>query len=811
MARRGGAKCPFSLRALAAALVLALGTQCAQAQSAARDEAPLGQASRAEAGASDRASDRKPDLVPGQTTGGAADVVSPGELVGASDYRFEVLGSALLPGLGLRADDMPVAAQTLRGTSLDTRRSSNLAQTLDRQLAGVNLNDTTGNPFQFDLQFRGFTASPALGTPQGLSVFLDGVRINESFGDTVNWDLIPDLALAQVTVLPGSNPLYGLNTLGGAIALTTHRGFDEPETLARVQVGQFGRRALEMQTGGHSGQQDYYLAARRWHDGGWAAQSNSEIRQLFGQWGWRSQPLDVNLRLAWANNAMEGSQTLPLSFSNTPRDAYTYPDAQTNHMGMVNLQVRYRLDTENLLEAQLYWRQTRSDAVNSNVNDEFDTTATVGAGNEPTGNDYNHVSQSRPGGTVQWTRALDWLGLKHQFVLGATVDAGHTVFRQAEQEAGSSRDTRSDEPVETTTDLHATQVATGWFAADRVRLTESTLLSLAMRRDTARVALHDQMGTELNGHHQFQHWSPSVGMTWAVQPEWTLFGSYSQGLRVPTPVELTCADPDAPCALPNAFVADPPLKAVRSHSVEAGLRTRALAGVPGLAATISGFHTELIDDIQFISAGGTSTNAGYFQNVGRTRRQGVDFSLMQGSGHWRWDARYSVLWATFETPLVLNSPNHSEASAISCTDCTEIAVKKGDRLPGLPRQMLKVHLEADVFADWTVGLGWRAQSKIYARGDESNNDSHGPVPAFALLDLDTQWRVTPEWTFTARVDNVLDRRYSSFATLGQNVFTGPGRTFDTTGTTWRSEPFRAQGAPRSFGVSLTWTPRWAPS
>ena len=82
------------------------------------------------------------------------------------------------------------------------------------------------NPFQADINYRGYTASPLLGTPQGLSVYMDGVRLNQPFGDVVSWDLIPRLAIASTTLMPGSNPLFGLNTLGGALAIQTKDGRD---------------------------------------------------------------------------------------------------------------------------------------------------------------------------------------------------------------------------------------------------------------------------------------------------------------------------------------------------------------------------------------------------------------------------------------------------------------------------------------------------------------------------------------------------------------------------------------------------------
>jgi hypothetical protein len=140
----------------------------------------------------------------------------------------DVVGATPLPGLDLPRDQVPANVQTLDSGAATGPDSANLPDALNRRLGSVYVNEIQGNPFQPDLNFRGFTASPLLGTPQGLSVYLDGVRINQPFGDVVSWDLIPRAAIASVTLMPGSNPLFGLNTLGGALAIRTkdglHRG-----------------------------------------------------------------------------------------------------------------------------------------------------------------------------------------------------------------------------------------------------------------------------------------------------------------------------------------------------------------------------------------------------------------------------------------------------------------------------------------------------------------------------------------------------------------------------------------------------------
>ena len=137
----------------------------------------------------------------------------------------EVIGSTPLAGIGVQRLHVPANVQTVSGKQLEEQESLNLPEFMARQLLSVNVNEIQGNPYQQNINYRGFTASPLLGTPQGMSIYLDGVRINEPFGDTVNWELLPNSAIAGMDLIPGSNPAFGLNTLGGAIAIRTKDGF----------------------------------------------------------------------------------------------------------------------------------------------------------------------------------------------------------------------------------------------------------------------------------------------------------------------------------------------------------------------------------------------------------------------------------------------------------------------------------------------------------------------------------------------------------------------------------------------------------
>ena len=171
--------------------------------------------------------------------------------------QVEVIGTTPLPGIGLAREQIPSPVQSATDADLRRGNALDLADFLNRNLGSVHINDTQGNAFQPDVNYRGFTASPLLGTPQGLSVYLDGVRLNQPFGDVVSWDLIPKSAIASINLMPGSNPLFGLNTLGGALSIQTKDGRSHPGASIQATIGMHARRATEFEYGGSNSALDW--------------------------------------------------------------------------------------------------------------------------------------------------------------------------------------------------------------------------------------------------------------------------------------------------------------------------------------------------------------------------------------------------------------------------------------------------------------------------------------------------------------------------------------------------------------------------
>src|SRR6266581_6963609 len=262
---------------------------------------------------------------------GAACAENPAEQL--ETPAVEVIGITPLPGFGVPAAQVPANVQAVTGAEIMRQHPLNLPEFMSQRLPGVNVNDNQSSLFQPDVTYRGFSASPLLGTPQGISVYQDGVRINEPFGDTVNWDLIPTSAISTINLIPGSNPLFGLNTLGGALSIRTKSGAQYPGTAATLYGGSFGRRAAEAQHGGTHGEVDYFASASAFREDGWRVQSPSDVRQLFAKVGWQDGTTDIDISVTHAETDLSGNGLLPQSMVRSDaRQAYTLSDDTRNRM-----------------------------------------------------------------------------------------------------------------------------------------------------------------------------------------------------------------------------------------------------------------------------------------------------------------------------------------------------------------------------------------------------------------------------------------------------------------------------------------------
>jgi outer membrane receptor protein involved in Fe transport len=626
------------------------------------------------------------------------------------------------------------------------------------------------------------------------------MRFNDGFGDTMNWDLIPESAISGIDIIPGSNPLFGLNTLGGALAVRTKRGSEFPGTEVGVSGGSRGRWAVQAEHGGFRGPFDWFLTFNTLNEDGWREHSPSELRQVFAKVGWETERTDIELNYIYAHNDLVGNGLVPEStLARDRRAVHTFPDQTKNEMHLVHLRGSQWLTDALLLSASAFHRNYKRDTLNGDaeVNCVDDITGTrvfdaggrllhlgrcqgsaVGffyeAGNPLAGNMTREAEGEERttrtatqdwGGTLQLSHKGRIFGRGNRATVGVAYDRHETRFAQREAEAdlvpsGNSVGTSRAGDFETQVDVYTRQQHFGVYAADTFDLTERLALTLAGRYQHVGIEIRDRTGenTDLRGDHSFARFSPAVGLTFQALSNLTLFGSYSEGFRAPTPAELTCADPNAPCNLPNAFLADPPLDPVIARTYEFGARGKLPLG-DGQRWSVSFFRTDLRDDILFttVETGG----GGFFQNVDHTRRQGVEVGAQGGSKRLKYFASYAFVDATYQTDVTL----------ASVTDPDGVRVKAGDRIPGIPQHNLKIGAEFAVLENLWVGGNVIGASGSYLRGDDGNRLPK--VGGYTILNLHARYTPIKHLELWARIDNATNADYATAGALNFNAFADP--------------------------------------
>jgi iron complex outermembrane recepter protein len=666
--------------------------------------------------------------------------------------NVEVVAVTPIHGLGVPRSKVAANVQVIVPPAAPALAPPDAARLLAERATSITVTDSQAGTFQPDVLFRGFTASPLLGSSEGLAVYQDGIRMNEAFGDTVSWDAIPATAIASLNLIPGSNPLFGLNALGGALSIRTKDGFSGAARRASLRGGSFGRYDLEAEAGGQDGRFGYYLAGSLNTEDGWRDHSPSAVRRLFGDVGWRSTGSQLNISFTGASNDLTGNGPSPEPLLAEDRSAvFTYPDRTDNDVAMAAARFLSNRSYGHV-DGVAYYRYTGLRTFNG------DSAGDEAEGGFDAVNNHSNTRSDAFGLSGQISRGTPLTGRDNHLVIGAGLDSAATRFDFSAELAHLTPDRGTigsglfdeDEAV----DLH-TRTTTGsvfatniWSASSRLALTASA------RFNWTAVRLRDQIGDALTGDHTFGRLNPAAGITFQATPRVNLYASYTQSSRVPTPVELTCADPEDPCRLPNAFVSDPPLDQIVARTWETGAR----GSRGGLSWNLSAYRTAATDDIIFVSSG-TLRGEGHFENVAQTLRSGVETGLnYERGGRFSAFASYTLQRAVFGTNLVLASQFHP------LTSDTEIKVADGSSLPGVPRHSAKLGVAGRLLARLDAGFTVRAQSSTYLRGDEANLLI--PAEGFAVADAHARYRLSERVSLVGQVTNLFDGQYSTFGVLG---------------------------------------------
>ena len=737
-----------------------------------------------------------------------------------------VLAPTPLPGTALDVARIPGVVQTLVASDIAATGTATLSGALDARLSSVSITDTLDDQFQPDLYYRGFAASPVLGTAQGLAVYQNGVRINEAFGDTVNWDLVPDLAVARVDVV-SANPLYGLNALGGAVAITMKNGFDAPGGSAEARGGAFNQRAATLQYGANDGRLGLYAAARLLGQDGWRRFAHDTVQQLYADLSLRDAGLAADLGLTHADTRLNGQGAAPVQeLALGPRLVFTDPQLVHNRLDFLTLNLSYAASAALSLQAAAYLRDFREDIANGNATSwvrcsvpgeagllcQGDAATPLedaagapipdpaAGGNRPLGeDDLESIHAQGQGLSLQLSDSAPLGGHGNLLTAGVALDAAHVDFGSSALPgiinaalwvipAGPAVDTAETSGFTATpVALQADSRDGGLYVTDTLNLTDIVAVTASARYNVAGVDLRDRRGSALSGDNRYAHLDPALGATWQLPGAVTAYANYAGSSRAPTASEIECSDPRRPCLLPATLAGDPPgLREVIASTLEFGLRGRQAIGAAAAAWNFALFRTGLHDDIGAIA---TSVSTGYYQNIGATRREGLEGGISLQAPRWQLSAQWSLVAASFRSAFSEYSPANPGADASG-----DIQVRSGDRLPGIPQARLKLSAMRELGAGWNLAVSLVAVGARYYQGDESNQNA--ALPGYRVAGLHLGWHPTPALECFASVSNVFDARYATYG-----LYSDPGGV-GAPGVTGTDNRFQSPAAPRALYAGL---------
>jgi iron complex outermembrane receptor protein len=731
-----------------------------------------------------------------------------------SDASEKVVVYGTLSNADIGIDPAKIAGslQSFGANEIAADRGATILDSLGSQAAGVSLSDSQGNGMFQDVRIHGFEASPLQGTAEGIAVYQNGVRLNEAFGDTVNWDAVPEAAIARMDVW-SNNPVFGLNALGGAINLVMKNGFDWQGLEAQAQGGSYGHGMASLQYGIENGVFAFYAAAEGVTDGGWRLQSDSNLTRLYADAGWRFGSSEIHLVASGAQSALGvvGPTPIELAAQNSAA-VYTYPQTTQNRIGSLALNGKSKLGDNWEVQTSAYLRALRQRHVDGNDGN-FESCSTRSSfggdvclqddafGTPPGGKttayrnqfvlegpagqvfpfddaivygtrDHSFTDSSTEGTTLQLTGNAPLLGLGNSLTIGGSLDHSAIAFRSgsalgrvfADLEvapdpsvpgAGTIIHTLGNlgyAPV----NLAATTNYYGLYAVDALDVTDALTLTAGFRLNAADISTRDRSGAaaELSGSHGYGHLNPLAGVTYKVSDTVSLFGGYSQANRAPTPLELDCASATQPCLLEGSLVADPPLKQVMVHTGEAGLRGQS----GGLAWSASLFRTDSDNDI--VALASVIQGRGFFTNVPLTRRQGVDLDAHYRTEAWSTYVSYSFLDATYQFTGALASPNNPSADADG-----NVAVTPGRHVPVNPSHNFRAGGELKPMPEITLGGEFVFTGSEYFNGDEANQNAK--LPSRWVVNVRGAWRFAPGWELFGVVNNLFDRHDAAYGTYFQ--------------------------------------------
>jgi outer membrane receptor protein involved in Fe transport len=617
-------------------------------------------------------------------------------------------------------------------------------------VAGVSAFDDLGSPWKLNLSMRGFAAGPTVGSPAGLTVFVDGVRQNEADAQEVNFDLLPMEDVSRIEVLRGNASLLGPNSLGGAINLITARGGDAPASTIELSGGSFGDLSARGSLGGEGPSDvDYYLGAGVERERGWRDATGARTFNVFANVGRTTGARSVTLQAFAASSRAETAGSLPESlFGSAPRLNFTPGDVDALEAQQLSLRAHAPM-LSGTGSVTAYLRHSYSERFNVNQAPDPDV--------------RSRTANVTVGATASWHRAFVAGGNPIDMRLGADVAANRVRARIFNERPGESS--------ELTTDVRSPSLDAALYALADARF-GAFALSGGGRLDHVRVPFSNMLNVADNTTSHYTSFSPRVGLSVVPRSGLTMYVSVGKSFRAPAILELGCADPEAECPLPFALGDDPPLAPVRATSYEAGasLATR------WVIASVATYRTNVRDEVFFVASEG-ALSSGYFTNLDRTRREGVEVSLAGALARNRiaWRSSAALGQALFLSDAELFSVR-SDADFVDSPYYGDNAVRAGSRMPLVPDLTLTAGVTAAVTRRLSVRLDVRRVGRQWLRGDEANATTR--LDPYTVAGVGADWSAGG-WGVSVSATNLFDVRAATFGAYNENRRTGELERFLT--------------------------------
>ncbi|MDQ6704319.1 MAG: TonB-dependent receptor [Pseudomonadota bacterium] len=738
---------------------------------------------------------------------GFAQAASPGAAIELPEV--EVVATSPLPGGGETRDNIPAMVQTVPAADFARTNSQNVTDTLQQQIPGAVSIDIDGNPFLQDLRYRGFVASPRQGTPQGLAVYQNGIRVNEAFGDTVNFDLIPPQAIYRADIFT-NNPVFGLNALGGAVSLQMKNGFLWQGLETQVLGGSFGRVSGLFEYGKQIDDYSLYVTGDATRDGGWRFFSPSTLFRLYGDLGYRTPGNELHFIASGARNSLGVIGPTPVLLLDQNESAvFTNPQTTVNTVGSVAFTGKFDINPQWSVASNFYIRSFEQRHTDGNDGDFLDCTdnglpidpkfakslclnsnnfPSVTNGNafvilDRNGNpipfsptaiygtiDRTSIHATTFGTAMQATVNDKVFEHENYFTIGASVDRSLLSFSSNSQLGtifpdlviGFGAFPGSGSIIGTLggigyvpTYLTGSTTYYGVYTLDTFSITPELALTAGARLNIAQIVTGDATGQapELNIDDTFSRINPVAGLTYKILPTVTVYGGYSEANRAPTPLELDCADPNRPCLLENSLVSDPPLKQVVAHTFEAGLRGAQTIFDTGQVDWKAGFfRTDSTNDI--VSLASTITGRGFFANVPSTLRQGAEAEANFHYGDLSAYVNYAFIDATYQFAGPLSSPNNPFNVG------GNVFVMPGDHIPGIPRHQVKFGGDVAFTPKFKLGADVLVAGAQYFVGDDANQNPK--LPLYWVANLHASYQMDEHVQFFGLINNIFNNRNATY-------------------------------------------------